>query len=95
MEEGEDVFEASAFGAIEVECDSVNFTLGENFSSYEQLKEKICAYKDGNSVQLVYNDSRTLEAAKKGAKKSKQGKEGVSLLFFTPYVLVWRQNVPQ
>ena len=69
MEEGEDVFEASAFDAIEVECDSVNFTLGEKFSSYEQLKEKICAYEDGNNVQLVYNDSRTLEAAKKGRQK--------------------------
>ena len=31
---------------------------------------------------------------KKGAKRSKQGKDGVSLLFFTPYMLVWRQNVP-
>ena len=40
--------------------------------------------EDGNNVQLVYNDSWMLEAAKKGAKMSKQGKEGVSLLFFTP-----------
>ena len=47
----------------------MNFTLGEKFSSYEQLKEKICAYEDGNNVQLVYNDSRTLEAAKKRAPK--------------------------
>ena len=49
MEEGEDVFEASTIDTIEVECevecDSVNFTLGEMFSSYEQLKEKICVYE--------------------------------------------------
>ena len=44
MEEEEDVFEASAIDTIEVECDRVNFALGEKFSSYEQLKEKICAY---------------------------------------------------
>ena len=44
-----------------------------------EFKEKISAYEDGNNVQMVYNDSQTLEAANKGAKKSKQGKEGVSL----------------
>ena len=32
MEEEEDVFEASAqIDTIEIECDSVNFTLGEKF----------------------------------------------------------------
>ena len=35
MEEGEDIFEASTIDTIEVECDSVNFTLSEKFSSYE------------------------------------------------------------
>ena len=70
MEETEDVIEASqAVDTIEVECDSVNFILGEKFSSYEQLKEKINAYEDGNSIQLVYNDSRTREAATKRAPK--------------------------
>ena len=70
MEEGEDVFEASqAVDTIEVECSSVNFILGEKFSSYEQLKAKISAYEDGNNVQLVYNESRTLEAGKKRAPK--------------------------
>ena len=44
-----------------------------------EFKEKISAYVDENNVQLVYNDSQTLEASLEGAKKSKQGKEGVSL----------------
>ena len=66
MEEGEDVFEASQAGdSIEVECDSINFILGEKFSSYEQYS----AYEDGNNVQLIYNDSQTLEAARKRAPK--------------------------
>ena len=70
MEEGEDIFEAiQAVDTVEVECDSVNFILGEKFSSYEQLKEKISAYEDGNNIQLVYNDTRTLEAAKRRAPK--------------------------
>ena len=70
MEEEEDIFEAiQAVDSVEVECDSVNFILGEKFSSYEQLKEKISAYEDGNNIQLVYNDTRTLEAAKRRAPK--------------------------
>ena len=44
MEEEEDIFEAiQAVDSVEVECDSVNFILGEKLSSYEQLKEKISA----------------------------------------------------
>ena len=66
MEEGEDIFEAiQAVHTVEVECDSVNFILDEKFSSHEQLKEKISAYEVGNNIQLVYNDTRTLEAAKR------------------------------
>ena len=78
MEEREEVFEANqAVNTIEVECYSVNFIVGEKFSTYEQLKEKIRAYEDGNNIQLVYNDSRTLEAATKRAPKriSKANKE--------------------
>ena len=56
-------------GTVEVECDSVNFVHGEKFSSYEQLKEKITAYQQGNNVQLAYTDSRTLDAARKRAPK--------------------------
>ena len=58
-------------GIVEEECDSVNFVLGEKFSSYEQLKEKITAYQQGNrnNVQLAYTDSRTLDAARKRAPK--------------------------
>ena len=33
MEEGEDIFDASVIDTIEVECNGVNFTLDEKFSS--------------------------------------------------------------
>ena len=49
---------------------SVNFVLGEKFSSYQQLKEKITAYQqENNFFQLAYTDSRTLDAARKRAPK--------------------------
>jgi len=47
----------------------VNFVVGEKFSSYEQLEEKITAYQDGNNIQLVYTDSWTLDAARKRASR--------------------------
>ena len=53
--------------SVEIESLKVQFVLGEKFDSYEQLKAKISVYEKCNSVQLVYNDSRTLEAAKKRA----------------------------
>ena len=82
-DEGKDIFEASqAFDTVEVECDSVNFILGENFSSYEQLKEKISAYEDGNNIQLVYNNTRTLEAAKRRAPK-RVNKEKRELVYYS------------
>ena len=38
MEEGEDVFETGqAVDTIEVEYDSINFILGEKFSSYDRI----------------------------------------------------------
>ncbi|XP_065894026.1 uncharacterized protein [Dysidea avara] len=68
MEESDSEREG-VLGTVEEECDSVNFVLGEKFSSYEQLKEKITAYQQGNNVQLAYTDSRTLDAARKRAPK--------------------------
>ena len=68
MEESDSEREG-VLGTVEVECDSVNFVLGEKFSSYEQLKEKITAYQQGKTVQLAYTDSRTLDAAWKRAPK--------------------------
>ena len=40
----------------------IEFVVGERFYSYEQIKTKICAYEKSNNIQLVYNDSRTLNA---------------------------------
>ena len=50
-----------------------NFVVGECFSSYKQLKDKVEAYEKARSVQLGYRDSRTLEAAKKRVPKSVEG----------------------
>lgn len=46
------------------------FTLGETFSSYEQLQAKIKLYE---CIQLSHRDSRTLEAARKRAPNRVEG----------------------
>lgn len=72
-ERREELIEVSSkVGTVTVECDSVKFTLGEKFSSYEQLEEKIILYEERNNVQLSYNDSRTLNGASKRAPKRVQ-----------------------
>ena len=44
---------------------SVGFAIGEKFSSYSALKEKISAYEESTNIQLNHSDSKTLEAARK------------------------------
>lgn len=45
------------------------FTVGDCFSSYKELEERIQQYEDDKYVQLGHKDSRTLEGAKKRAPK--------------------------
>ena len=40
-------------------------TVGERFSSYLHLKEKVAAYEKAKSVYLSHCDSKTLQAAYK------------------------------
>ena len=95
MEESDSEREG-VLGTVEEECDSVNFVLGEKFSSYEQLKEKITAYQQGNNVQLAYTDSRTLDAARKRApKRIQKANEKLHYYGFAPYVQSWWKAVPQ
>ena len=63
---------------------SVLFTIGEKFSSYTQLKEKIGAYERSNCVQLTHTDSKTLETACKRA-PVKAGKAKQDLVYY--YIL--------
>ena len=45
---------------------AVSFVVGEKFSSYDMLKDKISVYESAKYyVQLCHSDSRTLEASKK------------------------------
>jgi hypothetical protein len=46
---------------------TVCFAVGEKFSSYDTLKDKISGYESSRSVQRYHSDSRTLEAARKRA----------------------------
>ena len=41
------------------------FAVGESFSSYEELQQKITNYQKEKYVQLTHRDSRTIEAARK------------------------------
>ena len=45
--------------------DLVCFTVGERFSSYHYLKEKVTAYEKAKSIQLSHSDSKTLQTASK------------------------------
>ena len=45
------------------------FAVGESFSSYEELQQKLTNYQKEKYVQLTHRDSRTLEAARKRVPK--------------------------
>ena len=49
--------------------EKVTFTIGENFSSFSVLKEKVDAFEKMNFVQLYIRCSRSIEAAAKHAPK--------------------------
>ena len=60
--------ESSADGAESLaQPQYICFVVGEKFSTYDELKEKIEAYERTRNVQFCHSDSRTLEAAKKRA----------------------------
>ena len=62
--------ECGSSGTPESEAsNSCSFIVGERFSSYKQLKEKVEVFEKANSIQFGYKDSRTLEAAKKRVPK--------------------------
>lgn len=44
---------------------ATKFFVGESFTSYKQLEEKVEVYEKSNFVQLGHRDSRILEGAKK------------------------------
>ena len=43
----------------------VNLSVGDNFSTFEELERKLQDVQDTTHIQLWYRDSRTLEGAKK------------------------------
>ena len=45
--------------------DTSLFGVGDRFSSYKELEERIKVYEEANFIQLGHQDSRTLEDAKK------------------------------
>ena len=49
------------------------FKVGDRFSSYKALQDKIKVYENATSVQLSHRDSRTLEAARKRVPKRIEG----------------------
>ena len=44
--------------------ESWKFYLGENFTSFDDLKEKMKKYEEENFVNVGIRDSRTIEAAR-------------------------------
>ena len=49
--------------------ESRDTSLGDRFSSYKELEERIKVYEEADFIQLGHQDSRTLEGAKKQTPK--------------------------
>ena len=49
--------------------EETTFAVGDRFSSYKELDEKVKAYEKSRHVQLTHRDSRTLEASRKRVPK--------------------------
>jgi len=47
----------------------ISFTVGETFSSFKDLEEKLKLYQNDRYVQLTHRDARTLEMARKRVPK--------------------------
>ena len=45
--------------------ETVSFSLGDSFKSFEELEDKIRRYKELNFVEFFKRDSRTIKAASK------------------------------
>ena len=52
---------------------ATKFVVGDSFTSYKHLQEKIEMFENTNSIQLGHRDSRTLEAARKRVPKRVEG----------------------
>lgn len=50
----------------------LTFRLGDQFSSFTELKEKITAYSSAHFVQLWKRDARTIESAKNASREDSQ-----------------------
>ncbi len=53
--------------------EAISFAVGDCFSSYKELEEKVKAYEKSRHVQLTHTDSRTLEASMKRVPKRVEG----------------------
>ena len=61
--------ETATHDPVEEDLSSVNFVVGDKFSSYNDLKKKLSEFEKSQSVQLTHKDSRTLESAAKRVPK--------------------------
>ena len=55
---------------VQVENTPVSFSVGEAFSTFEQLEAKIKSYEERNYVKFWKRDCRTIEAARKRVNRS-------------------------
>ena len=60
----------------------MSFSVGDKFSSYNDLLERVKAFEETTYSQLVHRDSRTLEAAAKRVPK-KVEKANKELVYYT------------
>ena len=61
----------------------ISFSVGDMFSSYNDLLGRIKAFEETTYSQLVHRDSRTLEAAaKRVPKKVEKANKELLLLFY-------------
>ena len=62
--------ETATHDPVEEDHSSVNFVVGDKFSSYNDLKKKLSEFEESQSVQLTHKDSRTLASSNHPRRKS-------------------------
>ena len=56
---------------VEVSSDEVSLCVGDSFSTFQELDNKLKAYEKAHFVQFWKRDARTIEAAKKRRRLNK------------------------
>ena len=73
----------------------MSFSVGDTFSSYNELLGRVKSFEETTYSQLVHRDSWTLEAAAKRVPKKVEKANRVSVLHYQSDLCFWQEKVPK